>query len=516
MDNKYYIKPIPGAIRDYDGTYTDLPTALGLTLSERDVSNANDGRHMPMLSTIEIDGKSYSLKDVLTAIKDAIALSDTMTTRGDMLYQAASAPARLAKGTSGYVLTIGANDPAWASADSLAVGDTGNLLTATTLLGQLQELAALIARVVALEGEYLIIESSAIPTTEAALYAGLKMFLTDKGILCAVEVPGEQELDSITFTAGAVTKSGNITIALNSVNKTVAVVGGTAEVRNATITAGATASGNITFTLDGVDKTVAVTASDNAAAVAGKVTAALVADADWTVGNVDAVLTFTSKTKAARAGAFTFTDTGTTGVTCTGGVTQTTPGVDTDSAIAVATKVRATSYTGWTTGGTAGTATVTFLKDAVGACAAPTFTDTDTTGVAASGGFTRTNQGVTTVLDNNPWAAWSPTLTWGTADPASVATVARYRIDNKTCYFNVYISSADGNDASSLTISLPVAPKDNNSFITPHGLQLIDTTWREAMPYIDDGASVIGFYNLGVCTDAAAVKVIVSGQYEIA
>lgn len=516
MDNKYYIKPIPGAIRDYDGTYTDLPTALGLTLSERDVSNANDGRHMPMLSTIEIDGKSYSLKDVLTAIKDAIALSDTMTTRGDMLYQAASAPARLAKGTSGYVLTIGANDPAWASADSLAVGDTGDLLTATTLLGQLQELAALIARVVALEGEYLIIESSAIPTTEAALYAGLKMFLTDKGILCAVEVPGEQELDSITFTAGAVTKSGNITIALNSVNKTVAVVGGTAEVRNATITAGATASGNITFTLDGVDKTVAVTASDNAAAVAGKVTAALAADADWTVGNVDAVLTFTSKTKAARAGAFTFTDTGTTGVTCTGGVTQTTPGVDTDSAIAVATKVRATSYTGWTTGGTAGTATVTFLKDAVGACAAPTFTDTDTTGVAASGGFTRTNQGVTTVLDNNPWAAWSPTLTWTTGNPASLTTVARYKVQGKICYFNFMTTSADGNGATALNISLPVAAKDNNSMVTFPAQQLQNASWTNPLAWLDDDANGIVFRAFTTATSGQALTIIVSGQYEIA
>ena len=38
------------------------------------------------------------------------------TTRGDIIYRGASADARLAKGSSGQVLTMGANDPSWAAA----------------------------------------------------------------------------------------------------------------------------------------------------------------------------------------------------------------------------------------------------------------------------------------------------------------------------------------------------------------------------------------------------------------
>lgn len=49
------------------------------------------------------------------AILEALA---PMTTQGDILYQGASAPARLAKGTAGQILTMntGATAPAWATA----------------------------------------------------------------------------------------------------------------------------------------------------------------------------------------------------------------------------------------------------------------------------------------------------------------------------------------------------------------------------------------------------------------
>lgn len=60
-----------------------------------------------------------------------------------------------------------------------------------------------------------------------------------------------------------------------------------------------------------------------------------------------------------------------------------------DDATAVATKVRNTSFAGWTTGGS-GT-TVTFTANKVGARSATAFTDTDTTGVTAE--VTRTQPG---------------------------------------------------------------------------------------------------------------------------
>jgi hypothetical protein len=48
--------------------------------------------------------------------------------RGDILYHGASDYARLAKGTSGQVLTMGANDPAWANAATSNAGNKGALV----------------------------------------------------------------------------------------------------------------------------------------------------------------------------------------------------------------------------------------------------------------------------------------------------------------------------------------------------------------------------------------------------
>ena len=61
-----------------------------------------------------------------------------------------------------------------------------------------------------------------------------------------------------------------------------------------------------------------------------------------------------------------------------------------DSAIVCATKIRAGTYSGWTTGGTAGTTAVTFTKTLTGAVSAPVFSG-GSTGCAAS--FVRTVTG---------------------------------------------------------------------------------------------------------------------------
>jgi hypothetical protein len=102
---------------------------------------------------------------------------------------------------------------------------------------------------------------------------------------------------------------------------------GTKELDTLTVSAGATGSGNITITLNGVAKTVAVTAGQ---------TAGQVGDA-----------------------------------------------------------IRATAFSGWTVGGSAGSATVTFTKTTTGTNSAPSFSDTGSTGVTAS--FARTTTGVATV-----------------------------------------------------------------------------------------------------------------------
>ena len=65
----------------------------------------------------------------------ATAQASPTTTRGDIIYRGASADARLAKGTSGQFLKIGANDPEWAdipSSGAALTGSTNNTITTVT------------------------------------------------------------------------------------------------------------------------------------------------------------------------------------------------------------------------------------------------------------------------------------------------------------------------------------------------------------------------------------------------
>lgn len=118
--------------------------------------------------------------------------------------------------------------------------------------------------------------------------------------------------------------------------------------------------------------------------------------------------------------------------------------------------------------------------------------------------------------DVTAWAAWVPSLTWTGTPPASLTTVARWMKINKTVFFNFYTTSADGNGATALTISLPVAPKANGFIIPVTALELQNTTHTDPKAYIDDSGSVIAFYGFTTATDSQAIKIKASGQYEIA
>jgi hypothetical protein len=117
----------------------------------------------------------------------------------------------------------------------------------------------------------------------------------------------------------------------------------------------------------------------------------------------------------------------------------------------------------------------------------------------------------------NRWVDWTPTVTWGTADPATnVAQTARYTIIGNTVYFNYSYTADDGNAASSLAITLPVTAKGNNAKIALSALQKVNATWTNAMGYIDDDSAGIAFYNFQTCTNAQACEFIITGFYEIA
>jgi hypothetical protein len=188
--------------------------------------------------------------------------------------------------------------------------------------------------------------------------------------------------------------------------------------------------------------------------------------------------------------------------------------LDEDTVEEVAAKIAAEAFEGWTA--TASGDTVTFTAAEVGTAVAPVFSG-GTTGV--TGTFAQTAEGANSqwVLLGSRWAAWTPVLAW-TADvaPDAPSTVARYCINGRVCSFTVYIQSADGNDATGLTIPLPVAPAANESVTAVHAIERVGSGWNMMAGFIDHGSSNLEFLNFQQATDAAALKVIVSGQYEIA
>lgn len=128
------------------------------------------------------------------------------------------------------------------------------------------------------------------------------------------------------------------------------------------------------------------------------------------------------------------------------------------------------------------------------------------------------NNGIYTM--SVPWRTWTPTLTWGTADPASLTTVARYKVTDGVVKFKLYITSADANACSSLTATLPITPADINSYTRVSSLQLNDATYLDPMGYIDQldgtaGNRLLKFYSFATVADTKTVTIEVSGEYEM-
>ena len=96
-------------------------------------------------------GSLISGENVETALQEIatdINKLDVLTTRGDIVYRNATVPARLAKGTSGQVLTQGANDPAWATPTVLAANvslvDTNENFDADNVEAALEQMAPIV------------------------------------------------------------------------------------------------------------------------------------------------------------------------------------------------------------------------------------------------------------------------------------------------------------------------------------------------------------------------------------
>ena len=116
----------------------------------------------------------------------------------------------------------------------------------------------------------------------------------------------------------------------------------------------------------------------------------------------------------------------------------------------------------------------------------------------------------------NTWLDYIPTLTFTGTPPASITIVARYRQLGNKVDFNISLSSADGNGATGLRLSLPITPRDNNSVISANSQEKVDTTWSNPLAYIDDDTGLgVQFRNFSTATDAVAWEMIITGSYEV-
>lgn len=109
------------------------PVDADVTLIED--SAASNAKKKVTWANIKATLKTYF--DTLYSPAGAIAAS-LLTTRGDIIYRDGSGPQRLAKGTAGHVLTMGADDPEWA-----APGGGGGVVKVTKSADQTSTAATL-------------------------------------------------------------------------------------------------------------------------------------------------------------------------------------------------------------------------------------------------------------------------------------------------------------------------------------------------------------------------------------
>ena len=123
-------------------------------------------------------------------------------------------------------------------------------------------------------------------------------------------------------------------------------------------------------------------------------------------------------------------------------------------------------------------------------------------------------------LTHHLWAAWVPDLVWTGADPTGLAEVARYVRIGNTVYFELYITSADSNACTGLTISLPVAPAVNGcrkkmSSYEQYGAA--GNTYADPIARITPDVGVlITFADFKAATDGQAIAIGMEGFYEVA
>jgi len=119
-------------------------------------------------------------------------------------------------------------------------------------------------------------------------------------------------------------------------------------------------------------------------------------------------------------------------------------------------------------------------------------------------------------VSHHDYAAWAPNLTWATANPAAVTTVARYVQIGKTVFFSVDVRSADSNATTGLSFTLPIAPKNNAKANVFTAYQLNSATHYASAGLNSDANSDVAVLPFQVGIDGAQIRIYCSGHYEVA
>lgn len=153
-----------------------------------------------------------------------------------------------------------------------------------------------------------------------------------------------------------------------------------------------------------------------------------------------------------------------------------------------------------------------------------------TSGTLKLSGCTLVNNKISGTVDfgtNDAWSAWTPTLTWGVADPTNGGNplsqvngvVSRYKVSNGVCTFYATITFDDGNNSTGVSImTLPITPRSRTA-LAPCGLIEIQNgafyVAGPALAYISytngryEGATSVVF------ADTQGGVVMISGFYEV-
>ena len=121
------------------------------------------------------------------------------------------------------------------------------------------------------------------------------------------------------------------------------------------------------------------------------------------------------------------------------------------------------------------------------------------------------------------WTAWTPTVTQAGAS-TTLVTVARYKIVDDLCFFNIYSSCADCDaNTTGITFSLPVTPQHLDIAIPVFAQELKNTTYTDPIGYIDTTQATaasrvitMNAFTTWASAGAEPVHCIVSGVYPIA